>query len=86
MYIGICLSYSIFAPDLIIKKTKMKKILLSACAIVVALATFAQSKMAELPKESAIKFLANDVPVNYVPSSSVAASAPAPFWFNEFQI
>jgi len=62
----------------------MKKILLSTCAILVALATFAQSKMAELPKELPIKFLANDVPVNYLPSSSVAASAPAPFWFNEF--
>jgi len=60
----------------------MKKILLSACVVLVALATFAQSKMAELPKESAIKFLVNDVPVNYVPSNSVAA--PAPFWFNEF--
>jgi hypothetical protein len=62
----------------------MKKILLSTCAILVALETFAQSKMAELPKELPIKFLANDVPVNYLPSSSVAASAPAPFWFNEF--
>ena len=62
----------------------MKKILLSACAILVASATFAQSKMAELPKELPIKFLANDVPVHYVPSSTVAASAPAPFWFNEF--
>ena len=64
----------------------MKKILLSACAVLVALATFAQSKMAELPKEAAIKFLANDVPVNYVPSISMAAPAPAPapFWFNQF--
>jgi len=60
----------------------MKKILLSACAVLVASATFAQSKMAELPKESAIKFVANDVPVNYAPSSLVAA--PAPFWNNEF--
>ena len=62
----------------------MKKILLSICAILVALATFAQSKMAELPKELPIKLLANDVPVNYLPLSSVVASAPAPFWFNEF--
>ena len=62
----------------------MKKILLSACAVLVALATFAQSKMAELPKEAAIKFLANDVPVNYVPSISMAAPAPTPFWFNQF--
>ena len=83
MHIGICLLCSIFAnTNYNLKKRKMKKILLSACAVLVALATFAQSKMAELPKEAAIKFLANDVPVNYVPSNSVAA--PAPFWFNEF--
>ena len=85
MHIGICLLCSIFAnTNYNLKKRKMKKILLSACAVLVALATFAQSKMAELPKEAAIKFLANDVPVNYVPSISMAAPAPAPFWFNEF--
>ena len=42
MNTAIWLSYSIFVADLIIKKTKMKKTLLSACAILVASATFAQ--------------------------------------------
>ena len=62
----------------------MKKKLLSVCAILVATATFSQLRVAELPKEAAIKFIASDVTVNYVPSSSMAATAPAPFWFNEF--
>ena len=49
----------------------MKKLLLFACAIVVAIATFAQSKMVEIPKQDAIKYVANTgVTVPVLPSSS----------------
>ena len=39
---SICLSYSTFATDLIIKNKKMKKTLLSVCAILFASLAFAQ--------------------------------------------
>ena len=70
MYIAIYLSYSIFVHDLIIKKTKMKKTLLSACAILVALATFAQqANVAELPNESLTKgYSTMSITPNFTPS------------------
>jgi len=79
---AICLSYSIFVPDLIIKKTKMKKTLLSACAILVASATFAQqNNIGELPNESLTKGYStmSNTP-NFTPSSSVVA--PQNIWEN----
>ena len=71
----------------LIKKIKMKKILLSACAILVALATFAQSKMAELPKTIATEFTTEVAPGNPVltPLNS-AVAPPAPFWVNNFDV
>ena len=80
MYMAICLSYSIFVPDLIIKKTKMKKTLLSACAILVASATFAQqNNIGELPNESLTKGYStmSNTP-NFTPSSLVVA--PQNIW------
>jgi hypothetical protein len=80
MYMAICLSYSIFVADLIIKKTKMKKTLLSACAILVASATFAQqTNIGELPNESLTKGYStmSNTP-NFIPSSSVVA--PQNIW------
>jgi len=63
----------------------MKKILLSACAILVASATFAQqANVAEFPNEIATEFavdIATEIPVAS-PLSSV--TAPAPFWTNNF--
>ena len=82
MCMAICLSYSIFVPDLIIKKTKMKKTLLSACAILVASATFAQqNNIGELPNESLTKGYStmSNTP-NFTPSSSVVA--PQNIWEN----
>jgi hypothetical protein len=56
----------------------MKKILLSVCALMVAVATFAQqARMAEMPKEVAAKYVANTEPL-VVPS--VQNSAPASIW------
>jgi len=82
---GICLSYSIFVADLIIKKTKMKKILLSACAILVASATFAQSKMAELPNEIANEFTIEVATENpFATPLNSALAPPPPFWFDNF--
>ena len=63
----------------------MKKILLSACAVLVASATFAQSKMAELPNTVATEFsvdINSDAPVT--PSLNSAIAPPAPFWVNNF--
>ena len=79
----IYLSYSIFVTDLIIKKTKMKKILLSACAILVASATFAQQRMAEMPKENTLRFAVNN-PLVSVPSLNSAAAAPTQIWSDDF--
>ena len=47
----------------------------------VATATFAQSRMAEMPREDAAKYVANVAPV-ILPSAS--AAAPAPFFTNDF--
>ena len=58
----------------------MKKILLSACVILVASTTFAQSRMAELPRETALKNKANISPTIV---SSTSASV-APFFTNDF--
>ena len=76
MYIAIYLSYSIFVPDLIIKKTKMKKTLLSACAILVALATFAQqANVAELPNESLTKgYSTMSTTLNFTPSNAAVTN------------
>jgi len=63
----------------------MKKILLSACVVLVASATFAQSKMAELPNTVATEFsvdINSDAPVT--PSLNSAIAPPAPFWVNNF--
>ena len=63
----------------------MKKILLSACVILVASATFAQSKMAELPNTVANEFIAEvatETPV-FTPSNSAVAPS-SPFWINNF--
>ena len=63
----------------------MKNILLSACAFLVASATFAQSKMAELPNTVATEFsvdINSDAPVT--PSLNSAIAPPAPFWVNNF--
>jgi len=83
MNIGINLSYSIFVSDLIIKKTKMKKTLLSACAILVASATFAQqTNVVELPNESLTKgYSTMSTTPNFMPSS--AAAAPVNIWEND---
>ena len=62
----------------LIKKTKMKKILLSACAILVASATFAQSKMAELPKTIATEFTTEVAVGNPVLIPLNSAVAPPP--------
>jgi len=62
----------------------MKKLLLSACAMVVATATFSQLRMAEMPKQDAAKYAANigiTVPV-ILPSNS--ATAPSPIWSDDF--
>jgi len=86
MYIAIYLSYSIFVADLIIKKTKMKKTLLSACAILVASATFAQqTNVVEFPNEIATEFtieVAAETPVTTPLNSAVVPAAP--FWNNNF--
>ena len=63
----------------------MKKILLSACAVLVASATFAQSKMAELPNTVATEFsvdINSDAPVT--PSLNSVLAPPPPFWFDNF--
>ena len=80
MCMSICLSYSIFVPDLIIKKNKMKKTLLSVCAILVALATFAQNaNVTELPNESLTKGYSSMSTIpNITPSAAVAA--PTAIW------
>jgi hypothetical protein len=77
---SICLSYSIFVPDLIIKKNKMKKTLLSACAILVASATFAQNaNVVKLNNESLTKgYSIMSTTPNF--TSSNAAVAPPPLW------
>jgi len=61
----------------------MKKILLSACAILVASATFAQqANVAELPIESLTKgYSAMSATPNFTPSS--AATAPATIWSDD---
>jgi len=63
----------------------MKKLLLFACAIVVAIATFAQQKrMAEMPKQNATKHVANiGVTVPVIPPSNSAA-VPLPIWSDDF--
>ena len=83
MNIAICLSYGIFVADLIIKKTKMKKTLLSACAILVASATFAQqTNVVELPNESLTKgYSTMSTTPNFTPSS--VAAAPVNIWEND---
>ena len=80
MYMSICLSYSIFVPDLIIKKNKMKKTLLSACAILVASATFAQNaNVVKLNNESLTKgYSIMSTTPNFTPSN--AAVAPQIVW------
>ena len=61
----------------------MKKILLSACAILVASATFAQqANVAELPNESLTKgYSTMSVSPSFTPSS--AATAPATIWSDD---
>ena len=61
----------------------MKKIILSACAILVALATFAQSKMAKMPVKQEIKSYTENVFPTNVQSSSSIASASA-IWSEDF--
>ena len=80
MYRGFCLSYSIFVTDLIIKKIKMKKNLLSICAILVATATLAQqANTVELPNESLTKgYSTMSTSPNFTPSS--ASTAPQSIW------
>ena len=80
MYRGFCLSYSIFVSDLIIKKIKMKKNLLSICAILVATATFAQqANLVELPNESLTKgYSTMSTSPSFTPSS--ASTAPQSIW------
>jgi hypothetical protein len=74
----------------------MKKILLSACAILVASATFAQSKMAELPNTVATEFTVDtdsDAPVTTLdekkffyqaPIIQSNASSALPIWEEDF--
>ena len=71
----------------LIKKIKMKKILLSACAILVASAIFAQSKMAELPNTIATEFTTEVAVGNpvLIPLNS-AVAPPPPFWVNNFDV
>ena len=68
---------------ILINNKKMKKILLSACAVLVASATFAQSKMAKMPIKQEIKRCAENVSPNNLPSSSSIASAPV-IWSEDF--
>ena len=57
----------------------MKKLLLSACAIVVAIATFAQSRMVEMPNESLTKgYSTSSIIPNVIPSTG--SVAPAAIW------
>ncbi len=59
----------------------MKKILLSACAILVASATFAQqANVAEMPREDAAKYVANVTPA----IATSTSTAVAPFFTNDF--
>ena len=73
----IFLSYICIYFKLITKQ--MKKLLLSACAIVVAVATFSQSRMIEMPNQSLTKgYSTSSIIPNFIPST--ASVAPAPIW------
>jgi hypothetical protein len=70
--------------SLLTKKKQMKKFLLSACAMVFATATFAQLRMAEMPKQDVAKYAANiGVTVPVIPPSNFA-TAPLPIWSDDF--
>jgi len=62
----------------------MKKILLFACVLVVATATFAQSRMANVPIERFIKKAINTSATVPVVTPSNSAAAPTPIWTDDF--
>ncbi len=60
----------------------MKKLLLSACALTVAAATFAQqSRMAEMPNETVVKHASSVAPL--ATPSVASAAAAAPLWSDD---
>jgi len=59
----------------------MKNIYVSICALLVANVTFGQSRMVEMPREMVAKHVANEM---LVTTPSMASSATAPFWSEDF--
>jgi hypothetical protein len=62
----------------------MKKILLSACALLVAAATFGQSKMINSPNERLIKKVINTSAIVPFVTPSNSVTAPPPIWSDDF--